>query len=117
MKIKSIILIITILLLSSCGVNNGGMGMANLTQVNLSDNNFKIVKNVSGEASSIWVLYFGPFSDTALVASAKENMLENANLSGSQALANMTWDVTIQTIFGLITTKTVYMTADVVEFK
>ena len=117
MKIKHILLITTILLLSSCGSNMGHIGTANITNVNLSENNFINKGTVTGEARSTWILGIGPISNSALVGKAKLNLVEKANLTGSQVLSNITVDFKIDTALGIITNKTCYMTAEIIEFK
>jgi len=117
MKMINIFAAICIIFLTSCGTNTGGMGMANLTQVELGENNFRNLGSVAGEASSNWILFFGPLGKEALMAEAKADLLKNAKLTGSQALVNMTWDSKLSTIFGIFTTKTLYVTADIVEFQ
>ena len=116
MKIKLILMALSILFLTSCGMNYGAMEGAH-TQVELGENDFAYQNTVSGKASCSWILGIGPMGNSALVGAAKQNMMDNANLSAGQTIANMTLDSKVTSYLGLFTLKTVYVTADVVEFE
>ena len=84
------------------------------TTVNLSQANFKIVKAVNGSCKRSYFLGLGggPLKNNAV-----SDMLQNANLSGSQAIINC--NVSIQEKFmllGLFTEFTATATALVIEF-
>ena len=122
---KSLIICSLSLLVNSCGfMPEGYLGHSTNTQVILSEANYKIINSVRGEATATFILFVGPFNNR-LYSRAKRDMLENANLAGggnkSRALINITTDEQIKYfIFGyfpLWFSKTVYMSADVMEFK
>lgn len=125
-SVKKIILASSLfLLINNCGfMPQGYLGHSTNTQVILSEANFKIINSVKGHATATFILGIGPFNDR-LYSRAKRDMLENANLAGggnkSRALINITTDEQIKYfIFGyfpLWFSKTVYMSADVIEFK
>ena len=125
-NIKKIFIVCTLLLfVTSCGwIPSGYMGHSTNTQVILSEANYKIINTVRGEATAHFVLGIGPFNNR-LYSRAKKDMLESANLAGggnkSRALINIVTDTQIRYfIFPYIPwwfSKTVYVSADVVEFK
>lgn len=119
------IIIISLVFLNNCGLPpKGYLGHSTNTQVVLSEANYRIINTVNGEATATYILGFGPFNDR-LYSRAKRDMLENANLSGggnkSRAIINITSDEQIKYfLLGWIPlwfSKTVYVTADIVEFK
>ena len=129
MMIKKInkleIYFVIMMLFSGCGLApTGSMMHSTNTQVILSEANYKIINTVKGEATGTFVLGVGPFTDR-LYARAKRNMLDNANLSGggnkSRALINITTDIQHRYLLFIYIpfyfSKTVYLTADVIEFK
>ena len=117
MKIKSIILATSILFLSSCGMNAGYIGNINNTQVVLDEANYTYVSSATGEATSTWVFGIGPMGAQALVQKAKEDLASKVDLyDGSRAFVNMTIDSKVKMFTYLFIKKTVYVSADVVEF-
>ena len=125
-NIKKLLIIFPLLLLiNNCGfMPQGYLGHSTNTQVILSEANYKIINSVRGDATATFILGVGPFNDR-LYSRAKRDMLENANLAGggnkSRALINITTDEQIKYFilfyFPLWFSKTVYMSADVIEFK
>jgi hypothetical protein len=77
-------------LLTSCASFNPNVSSVNQnqTQVNLTTNNFKVVKRVQGSASATYILGIGGLNKKGLVAAAKAEMYESAKLSGSQCIIN-----------------------------
>ena len=117
MKIKSIILVTSILFFSSCGINAGYIGNINNTQVVLDEANYTYVSSATGQASSTWIFGIGPIGTQALVQKAKEDLASKVDLyDGSRALVNMTVDEKVRMITPLFITRTAYISADVVEF-
>ena len=116
MLIKKIITISMLLFLSSCGYNWGYMPM-HQSGVVMDEANYTYVGNATGEASSMHILGFGPFSSQTLVSDAKANMLKKVDLyNGSRAIVNMTVDEkVVYLLFGV--KRTVYISADIIEFK
>ncbi len=94
MKFRQIVLasVLALFLFSGCGVNSTIVYNLNSSQtvVELSEDNFEIVDRVSGEAEVGYVLFFGGRKLQALNEAAMADLLNKANLSGSQALANVT---------------------------
>ena len=125
MKIMKIFYIIFIvLILNNCGFPpQGYLGHSTNTQVVLSEANYKTINSIKGEATASFFLGYGP-TNNRLYSRAKKDMLENANLAGggekSRALINITTDEQVRFIwfyFPFYFSKTVYVTADVIEFK
>ena len=122
-KIKKYFVCSFLLLFTNCGlIPSGGMLHSTNTQVILSEANYRIINTVKGQATATFILGIGPFNDR-LYSRAKRDMLENANLSGggnkSRALINITSDEQIRYFwfyFPFWTTKTVFITADIIEF-
>ena len=81
-----------VLLLASCGVSSNLTTNANLNQTNvvLSQKNFHVVKNVEAKVSATYVFGIGGLSKKALYNNAVAELTEKANLTGSQALVNVT---------------------------
>ena len=124
-NIKKIFIICTFLLfVSSCGwIPSGYMGHSTNTQVVLSEANYKIITTVKGEATAHFIMGIGPFNNR-LYSRAKKDMLKNANLAGggnkSRALINIVTDTQYRYIyfyFPFWFSKTIYVSADVIEFK
>ena len=81
-----------VLLLASCGISDNLTTNANLNQTNvvLSQKNFHVVKTVEAKASATYVFGIGGLSKKALHANAVAELTKKANLTGSQALVNVT---------------------------
>ena len=120
---KSLIIFSLLLLVNNCGfMPEGYLGHSTNTQVILSEANYKIINSVRGDATATFILGVGP-SNNRLYSRAKMDMLENANLAGggnkARALINITTDEQIRFVwfyFPFWFAKTVYITADVIEF-
>ncbi len=124
-NIKKLLIIFSILLfVNNCGfMPEGYLGHSTNTQVILSEANYKIINSVRGDATATFILGVGPSNDR-LYSRAKKDMLENANLAGggnkSRALINIATDEQIRFVWFYIPfwfSKTVYMSAHVIEFK
>ena len=109
---------VIILILNSCGMTRGNLGNENSTVVNLSKNNFKIIKTAEGEATAHTVLGIFGFNHKDLYNQAKKNLIVNADLNGqSKALINFTVDESTHIGFlGLFNRKTITISAQVIEF-
>ena len=81
-----------VLLFASCGVTQDLTKNMNLNQTNvvLSQKNFHVVKNVEAETSATYVFGIGGMSQKALYNNAVAELTKKANLTGSQALINVT---------------------------
>lgn len=107
-----------IMLISSCGASAGLTFNQNQLQTNvvLSQNNFTVIKHVCGEASGTYVFGIGGYKTAETKASAMNQMILNAELTGSQAIVNASVSIHEQTVFGVYTKITAYATGTVVEF-
>ena len=86
----------------------------NQTSVVLSQKNFHIVKTVSTEVSSHYFLGLGGMRNLEKVAVAE--LTHKANLTGSQALVNVTTKESIAIKFFLFQEISIYAEAPVIEF-
>lgn len=114
---KITIALCSILLLSGCGFITTSMKNDNtlLTNVTLSQNNFTVLGQVEGEASSTLILGFGGLSKQ-LYGKAKNEMIRKAGLRGkARAIVNVTYETHLSIMFVLQTT-TVTATGTVIEF-
>ncbi|HYG40090.1 MAG TPA: DUF6567 family protein [Cytophagales bacterium] len=115
MKQLTIISLIAVLFTSCLGVHHGTFQ----SSVALSENNYKIIKrNVSGQASTTIVLGFGGLGKDALVARAKENLIKEHSVTGTQQLANVSvdWKIVTTPVYFVVFTRTCTVTADIIEF-
>ncbi len=106
------ILVISIGFLSSCVVHSGYM----MNSASLSKANFDYTQqNISGSASTFYILGIGGFNASAIVNKAKQDMLKKHPLKPNQALANITvnWDSSIILFFNIVKCT---VTADIVKF-
>ncbi|MAW74968.1 MAG: hypothetical protein CMG09_03475 [Candidatus Marinimicrobia bacterium] len=111
-----LLLLYCLLFLSSCGYND--IFDINSSGVVLNGSNYKYVKNVTGEATSTQIFgIIGIFGTKALVEEAKNKMAVEAELySGNRALTNITIDSKVMYFLPFFTSRTVYLSADVIEF-
>ena len=120
-RIKQSILLGLALIAINCGVSPiGYIGHHTNTQVILKEANYKVIGQVSGEASASFILGFGP-TNSRLYSIARRQLHNNAKLSESgksRALINLTTDIQFKwIIYPLIYfTKTVTVSADVIQF-
>lgn len=110
-----LIIALGVLFVSSCGVSTDYVGNLNATEVVLSKANFRVVKNVSATKTTLYVLGIGG-SRAAMEKNVVAELTEKANLTGSQALANLTLTRSY-TSYGPVWTITVSAYATVVEFE
>ena len=114
---KVVMPVAAILLLASCGISQNLTYNSNVNQTNvvLSQKNFLVVKTVKAETSATYVLGIGGMSKKALQNNAVAELTQKANLTGSQALINVTVKSTGK--FVLIYGKTTYYAeGTVIEF-
>jgi len=93
---------------------DGYLGHQIATEVQLNQANFRTVKSVTGSAAADYIFGIGA-SDHDLIGRAKRDMLTSAELSGAQAIVNVTTDIT-EKGFLFWRQKKAYVSADVVEF-
>ena len=118
MKKMFSILMFTLLVagfISGCSMSRGKIGHSIITDVQLNQANFKVIKSVTGEARANYILGIGP-SDQNLISQAKRNMLAGADLVGAaRAIINVTTDIK-HSGFIVWRQKTAYVSAEVIEF-
>ena len=116
---KSLMVLLSILAISvmgtGCSTTSGLIGHSILTEVQLGQANFDIVKSVTGEAQADYYFGIGP-SQQDLLAQAKRDMIAKAGLKGSQAVVNVTTDMQIS-MFLFWSQKKAYVSCEVVQFK
>lgn len=110
--LKTTIGFLFISLLTSCAIHSGMMN----NSVQLNQNNFRYIRNASGQAKTNKILGIGGNEKQALVAEAKKNLLDNYPLKDGQALANIVVDFKTSYFIIFLENK-VTVTADIVEFK
>ena len=113
--LKSTLVVISAILLTSCSAGHSGY-MAN--SASLSSANFSYIKqNIKGEATATYILGIGGLAKETLVNDAKQNMLAENPLKNNQTLANLTVNFKTSHYLGLYATAKCTVTADIVEFK
>jgi len=118
MKKLTFLLIGLTFLISSCAVHDGLTTNSNnhTTEVVLSEKNFKIIESVQGEAEVQYIFGIGGTKKKALIAEARANMLNKANLVGSsKAVINETIEMQYS-IFPFWGKHKVIVSAYVIEF-
>lgn len=108
-----------IVFLSSSCTTTHIIPLANAPQTNviLKENNFRILKKVTGEWSATYVLGLGGTSRETLANNSLAKMIENAQLKDNQAIINTTTAAsTIYILFPLYTEVTSVSTGYVIEF-
>jgi hypothetical protein len=119
-RILSIMLAVgTMTILSSCGINMASISNhnANETQVQLSNNNFKVVDKIYGSAEVSYVLIFGGLNMKQLYENAYSAMMEKANLKGGpRAVINLVTEERLHGFPPFYYTRTVTVSDNVIEF-
>ena len=119
MKHLSLLVTSVLLLLfaTGCGVSSYMTQNQNQNQTNvvLSDSNYKVVKTVEATVTNSYVFGIGGLSKKALMSNAVSELTKKANLTGSQALVNVTVQVQNKIIL-VWNRKTVVAHGTVVEF-
>lgn len=82
-------------MLSSCGMTSHRISNYNVAQttLKLSCDNFEVIGNVEGTSHATYVLGIGGVSRRAVKENAIADMYRNANLTGAQAVINVTTTV------------------------
>ena len=114
---KIVMAVAAVLLFTGCGLNMNVVNNHNLNQTNvvLSQSNFHVVKTVETEVSASYVFGIGGLSRRSLHDNAVAELTKKAELTGSQALVNVT--VHDSAKFLLVFTKiTCNAKATVIEF-
>ncbi|MEE1309369.1 MAG: DUF6567 family protein [Bacteroidaceae bacterium] len=108
---------IAALSLTSCGVAMPTSNNVTETKVVLSEKNFKVVGQATGEAKATYVFGMGGIRKKALRNNAVNEMSKNANLSGAQTLTNITTQESVMMITPIFIQRTCTATANIVEFQ
>ena len=90
---KKLLVAFSLCLLCSCSAHLYNTSNHNIseTQVVLDKANFTVIGTVSGSAKASYILGIGGLSKKSLKGNAVTEMYENANLTGSQAIINVTF--------------------------
>ncbi len=118
LKIASLFILLS-LFFSGCGISTALVGNVNgnLTNVELSRKNFKVIDRISGTSSTSYILGIGGISAKALVEKAKADMLSKQDLTGgSRAIVNVTVEEHISSWFIFYMVRTVTVSAHLIEF-
>ena len=80
------------LLMSSCGIHQDATSNYNQlqTQVVLNQANFEVVGTAKGECTQVYIFGIGGMSSKSLAKNSYAEMVKAANLTGSQAIINVT---------------------------
>ena len=114
--LKNLVIIVSALSLTSCGITSMATKNLTQTQVVLSEGNFKVVGQAYGESTATYIFGIGGFSKKALQENAINEMSKNANLRGSQTLTNITTNTSIKMFTPLFMKFTCSATANIIEF-
>ena len=115
--LKIFVAVAAVFTLASCGVSSQLTANANLNQTDvvLSQKNFHVVKNVEANTSATYVFGIGGLGKKALKDNAIAELTKKANLTGSQALVNITVKYSAKMIL-CYSKVTAYAEGTVVEF-
>jgi hypothetical protein len=102
---------ILILLLSACAIHTGNTS----SNAAVTDENFRIMDLVYGQAQTTQVFGFGGLKPDALVLDAKREMYRNHPLEAGQMFANITVDYK-RSFYLIVVTTMVTVSADVIQF-
>ncbi len=119
MKHLRLALIIVIMTMAyGCGIPNHLTSNLNQisTNVILSENNYSIVGSVETELSSTYILGIGGLSKKALYTNAMSELSRKANLTGSQALINVSLSTHIEVAWILWRRYTIIAHGTIIEF-
>ncbi len=113
------VLLLLTAFLSSCGINTALVANhnQNATEVQLKENNFKVVDQISGSSETFYVFAIGSMSKTQLYENAYSAMLKKANLlNGSKAIINVMTEEQVSGFAPFYVRRTITVSAQVVEF-
>ncbi len=106
-------------LFSSCGIGHAYVfnHNQNATEVHLSQNNFKIIDQVSGSSETSFVFAIGGMNKTQLYENAYSSMLKKANLlNGSKAIINVMTEEHFSGFYPFYVKRNITVSAQVIEF-
>lgn len=116
--LKLFVAVAAVFMLTGCGISTQlTTNNANLiqTEVVLAQNNFNVVRNVATSADASYIFGIGGLSKKALQSNAIAELTKKANLTGSQALINVTVKYNVKMIL-CYTKITAYAEGTVIEF-
>jgi hypothetical protein len=115
--IYSVLLLLTAFL-SSCGIGTALVTNhnQNATEVHLSENNFKVIDQVSGSSETSYVLAIGGMNKRKLYENAYSSMMKKANLlNGSKAIINVMTEEHVSGFAPFFVRRTITVSAQIVE--
>ncbi len=113
------VLLMVAAFLSSCGIGTARVTNhnQNATEVHLSENNFKVIDQVSGSSETSYVLAIGGMNKRQLYENAYSMMMKKANLlNGSKAIINVMTEEHFSGFAPFFVRRTITVSAQVVEF-
>ncbi len=113
------VLLLLVAFLSSCGIGTALVTNhnQNATEVHLSENNFKVIDQVSGSSEASYVLAIGGMNKRQLYENAYSTMMKKANLlNGSKAMINVMTEEHFSGFAPFFVRRTITVSAQVVEF-
>lgn len=116
--------IYSVLLWLAAFLNSCGIGIAlttnhnqNATEVHLSQNNFKVIDQVSGSSQAAYVLAIGGTKKRQLYENAYATMMKKANLlNSSKAIINVMTEEHFSGFAPFFVRRTITVSAQVIEF-
>ncbi len=113
------VLVLLIAFLCSCGINTAHVTShnQNVTQVHLSENNFKVIDQVSGSSEASYIMAIGGMRKRQLYENAYSTMIKKANLlNDSKAIINVMTENHFSGFAPFFVRRTITVSAQVVEF-
>lgn len=116
-KLYAVIAVLTVTLTTGCSTTRHATSNRNTIQTNveLSSNNFRVIKQVHGSARASYFFGIGGLSRKSLEANAYADMVNKANLRGSQTLINVFIEEKHRSII-IYGERRINATATVIEF-
>ena len=118
-KLLIIPVLACVVLFSSCGINQSLIlnHNSNTTQVQLSNNNFKVIDKVTASAEVKYICLVGGMKKKQLYENVYSAMMDKANLmNGSRAIINLVTEEHIGGVPPFYYKRTVTVSAHVIEF-
>jgi len=118
-KIRIYSVLLWLALLSSCGIGTALVTNhnQNATEVHLSENNFRVIDQVSGSSEETYVLTIGGMNKRQLYENAYSTMMKKANLlNGPKAIINVMTEEHVSGFAPFFVRRTITVSAQVVEF-
>jgi hypothetical protein len=106
-------LMVLICFITSCVINRN---LSITPSASINNSNFKSVRACSGSSKSFYFMGIGGFNHEGLMADAKRNLYDNADLKDNQIIANVTTDEFYKYLYPLVYVHKVILTCDIIEF-